>query len=148
MRIALVLITCFLTNVIMAQEIESIVGVAHAETGPTVRAVGNAGDAVEIIMNWLGSYATIQCNNKLQPTLKRNLVSTINKFKDSIPVGATVEFLVLTNKFKCEIIGMVKKTQTVRIKNGKCSIKDLELTQPAIIYDPVTTGFFSLTIKF
>ena len=148
MRLAILLIISLFSKVAVSQEIESIVGVAHADNGPTVRSVGDPGDAVDIIVTWLGSYAAIECNKKLRPTLKQNLASAINKLSDTIPVGATVEFLVLTDKFKCEVIEIVPKTQTVRIQNGRCNIKDLQLTEPPTIYNPATTGFFSINVKF
>jgi hypothetical protein len=128
MRIALILIFSLFIKVAMSQQIESIVGVAHAEAGPTVAPIGDAGDAADIIMTWLTSYAVVQCNNKLRPSLQQKLVTTIKKFKGTIQVGSIVEFLVLTNKFKCEVIDMVVKTQTVRIQNGLCNIKDYPLT--------------------
>ena len=147
MRVLILFFLTFLTQIAMSQQIESIVGVAHADAGPTVRADGDAGDAAEIITKWLGSYLAIECNKKLKPGLNQKLAAAVKKIKDSIPPGATVGFLVLTNKFKCEVTGVVPKTQMVRIQNGKCNIKDLELKEPSVIYDPAVTGFFTINVK-
>jgi hypothetical protein len=114
---------------------------------PAISGTVNAGDAVEIIMDWLNLYAAINCSNKLGESIKPLISKVQEKFKDKLK-GKTAEFLVIIDAQNCKALGIVEKTQTIRIKDGQCSVDDIKLEAPALVYNPETTGFFSINIRF
>ena len=99
-------------------------------------------------MDAFNQWTAIKCSQTIDASLGAKWQETKVKYIGVIPAGSTVEFLVLVDKFKCNVIGMVHKTQVVRVKDNVCSVDDIKLESPGLIYDPDQTGFFSIKIKF
>lgn len=143
-------VTVFLTilsNVSVSQPYIRTVVSKPQQTPPSLSGGANAGDAVEIIMDWLNLYATLKCSNKLGESLKPLITKTQQKYKSTLK-GKNAEFLVITDAKNCKALEIVQKTQVIRVKDGQCSVNDIKLEAPALIYDPATTGFFNLKIQF
>lgn len=136
-----------LTFSVRAQTIESVVS-NHGAPIPSFGSGANAGDAVDIIMYYLNSYASLKCSNTLGDSLKPKIAELGKKYAGVIPPGKSADFLVLTDKFACKVVAVVQKTQEINILNNACSVDDIKLVQPNLVYNPDTTGFFTITVKF
>jgi hypothetical protein len=105
-------------------------------------------EAANLILDAFNQWAAIKCSHTIDASLTSKWDETKLKYIGIIPAGSTVEFLVLVNKFTCNVIGMVHKTQIIRVRDNACSVNDIKLESPDLIYDPDQTGFFSIKIKF
>lgn len=126
--------------------IESVVSSSYVSPLTTIN--NSPAEAVNLIVDALNQWAAIKCSHTIDASLGAKWQETKTKYIGVIAPGSTVEFLVLVNRFTCKVIGMVHKTQTVRVKDNVCSIDDIKLESPDLIYDPDQTGFFSIKIKF
>lgn len=126
--------------------IQSVVSNSYV---PPVTSINNSvPEAVNLILSEFNNWAAIKCSHSIDESLGSTWAKTKINFIGKIPSGSTVEFLVLINKFNCNVIGMVQKTQIVRVHDNVCSVDDIKLEQPDLIYNPDETGFFSIKIKF
>ncbi|TDH18065.1 hypothetical protein EXU57_24400 [Segetibacter sp. 3557_3] len=136
----------FLLSSVTGQTIESVVSRSFQ---PFVIPSSAASlQAANIIVSEFNKYGALRCSNILTSTLEKRISEVRITHIPVVKKGAVAEFLVLVNKFSCEVIGMVHKTQVVRVKNNKCSINDIKLESPDLIYDPTKTGFFSVKLQF
>jgi hypothetical protein len=105
-------------------------------------------DAANLIVDAINKIGVLVCSNTLNKSLGAKIEETRNKYKDKYPKGVPVEFMCLTDKFKCEVIAIIVKTQIIRIKNNVCSVDDIKVENPGLLYNPDTTGFFNIKIIF
>jgi hypothetical protein len=113
---------------------------------PSVK--GGVADGVQLILDFLHDYAALKCLDKLNKSLEVQIAKAYEKYKAKFPKGTAPSFLVITNKYNCTALNIIPQPQTVRIEEGKCSINDIQVPETPIIYDPETTGFFVINIKF
>ncbi|UAY53246.1 hypothetical protein [Ferruginibacter albus] len=126
--------------------IESVVSSKYV---PPVTDINNSPmEAANLILDALNQWAAIKCSHDIDASLSVKWNETKVKYIGSIPAGSTVEFLVLVDKFTCNVIGMVHKTQVVRVKENACSVNDIKLESPDLMYNPDQTGFFSIKMRF
>lgn len=111
---------------------------------PKVSSTGSPADAVLMILDALNFASKLNCANQMKSSLQIELVKARNQYNQEIPSGKTIELLALVNTTTCEIYALIPTTQTIHIQEGSCSIHDIQLTQPDLLFDATTTGFFTL----
>jgi len=104
--------------------------------------------AANLIVAEFNKWAAIKCSQTINASLANKWKETKDKFIGKVPPSSVVEFLVLVDKFNCNVIGMVQKTQTIRVRDDVCSVNDIKLESPDLLFDPSSTGFFSIKIQF
>lgn len=105
-------------------------------------------DAVMAIVGEFNKWAAISCSKKIDVSLGKKWDEDKIKYVGKFPAGSKVLFLVLVDKFTCEVMGMLPESQIVRIKDNVCSVGDIKVDRPDLIYNPDNTGFFTVKIKF
>lgn len=105
-------------------------------------------NAAMAIVDEFNKWAAISCSKKIDASLGKKWDESKVKYVGQFPAGSKVLFLVLVDKFTCEVIGMLPETQIVRIKDNVCSVGDIKVDRPDLIYNPVNTGFFTVKIKY
>ncbi|MCW3109926.1 MAG: hypothetical protein JWQ09_4432 [Segetibacter sp.] len=105
-------------------------------------------NAASLIVGEFNKWAAIKCSQKIDATLASKWDESKTKYIGAFPHNSKVLFLILVDKFQCNVIGMLPESQIVRVKDNVCSINDIKVDRPDLIYDPVTTGFFTVKVKF
>lgn len=115
---------------------------------PVVTSTATRADAIRVILDEFNRWAAIQCSNRINESLGKKWEDTKTRYAGKFPAGSSVLFLVLVDKPNCNVVGMVPESQTVRVKENVCSVNDIKVDRPDLIYDPTTTGFFTVKVKF
>jgi hypothetical protein len=145
-RSLFILFFLLVKQIAFCQTIEGVVSEKFNPPNVTPNASGL--DAANLIAEEFNKLGAFKCSKTLNTTLGVKIDDARNKFKDSLPKGIPIAFLCLVNKFDCKMIAIVLQTQTIRIKNNVCSVNDIKVESPDLIFDPLTTGFFSIKIVF
>jgi hypothetical protein len=105
-------------------------------------------DAAMAIVAEFNKWAAISCSKKIDASLGKKWDEDKTKYVGKFPAGSKVLFLVLVDKFNCEVIGMLPESQIVRVKENVCSVSDIKVDRPDMIYNPDNTGFFTVKVRF
>lgn len=105
-------------------------------------------DAANLIVDAINAVGIIVCSKTMNTTLGNKIDDARNKYKDSLPKGVPIVFLGFIDKVSCQVIAIVPQGQIIRVKNNTCSVNDVNIAYPDLIYTPDQTGMFSIKITF
>lgn len=145
-QILLVLTLCLPLG-LSAQNYIQAINANMPSTSPTFSSKGNAVSGAKLILDALGGLAQIKCQGKLENSLKERLEEAKRKYSDTKFKGKTIKLMALVNNSSCQVYGYVQMDQIIRVKENTCSIDDIHLVQPGIIFDPYITSFFVFQLK-
>ena len=144
--ILLSLIICATTSLSAQNFIQSISAKPPLKH-PVVSSKGNIASGAKLILDALGGLAQISCQGKLQESLELKLKEAKNNYSSDQYKGKSIKLLALVNNSTCKVYSLVQMDQIIRVQNNTCSVDDIHLVKPDIIFDHHITSFFVVQLK-
>ena len=135
----------FIVNVNGQEYVKSITTKRYVR--PKISSTASLADGVNIVLDALKAYSELKCLDKINESLELKLPEAQEKYKGKIPEGKSIKLMVLVNKSTCKVINIIHATQTIRIRDGQCSVDDIKLEAPDLLIDS-NIGYFVILMKF